>query len=108
AHGSEQVAQPLSTETLESLGHQRTAAAGPCPNILRANLVFARGVAKDDGRFVLAHDNAGERLVILRLNVYGDEIRFDDTIGVKDVDEQFRGAMSAHAGQVGTGFLAVA
>src|ERR1041385_5596900 len=70
-------------------------------DIILSNIVIARGIAERERVAVFAGDNAVVAEIILRLDAEGEEIRFDIAIWIENMDEQFRGTVRAHTGEVG-------
>ena len=96
-HEGQDVAQGLGAERLEAFRHQRPARVLAIGDLVLLNDDVAVDVPEGDSRRVLAGDDAGECLALLRRDVPLPVARIDLAVGIDDVREERRAAVRAHA-----------
>ena len=100
AHVSEDIAQDLAAQRIETFRHERAAGVDPRLDFGHGDFEVSGGVAQRDRGPVLARDDPGLKFSFGGLDVPGAEGRIDFAVRIDDVGEQLGRAMRADAGEV--------
>src|SRR5260370_40204436 len=94
------VADAVIAKGRDSIWYQGQAGVAAAFDVVVLDFHVAGGVSEGDAGRVLAGDDAVVDFAVLRFDTVGVIVRLDFAVGIKNVNDEFSGAVRAHAGEI--------